>query len=85
VPPFLVLTLVAAHKLKRRWIGIDITHLSIYLVEQRLVDSFSEAIRKTYEIHGGPYDVPSAQALWNKDSKEFELWALRLVGAGPRA
>jgi site-specific DNA-methyltransferase (adenine-specific) len=26
----------------------------------------------------------SAQALWNRDSKEFELWALSLVGAKPR-
>lgn len=78
-------TLVAAQKLNRRWIGIDITHLSIYLVEQRLQDSFGKAIKDTYDVHGNPYDVPSAQALWDKDTKEFELWALSLVGARPRA
>lgn len=78
-------TLVSAHKLKRRWIGIDITHLSIYLVEQRLVDSFGQKVKNTYAIHGNPYDVTSAQALWNKDPKEFELWALSLVDARPRA
>lgn len=77
--------LVAAHRLNRKWIGIDITHLSIYLIEQRLVDSFGEAVKGTYEIHGNPSDVPSAQALWNKDPKEFELWALTLVSARPRA
>lgn len=78
-------TLVVAHKLKRRWVGIDITHLSIYLVEQRLKDSFGEETKDSYDVHGNPYDVPSAQALWNKNPKEFELWALSLVGARPRA
>lgn len=77
--------LVAAQKLGRRWIGIDVTHLAIFLVEQRLQDSFGKEIRNTYRIHGNPYDLPSAKALWNKDPKEFELWALSLVGARPRA
>ncbi len=75
---------VVANKLKRKWIGIDITHLAMYLVEQRLKDSFGESIRDTYEVHGNPYDVASAQTLWNKDRKEFELWALSLVEARPR-
>lgn len=78
-------TLVAAHKLKRRWTGIDITHLSIYLVERRLMESFGEAVKGTYQIYGNPYDASSAQALWEKDTKEFELWALSLLGARPRA
>ena len=75
---------VVANKLKRRWIGIDITHLAMYLVEQRLQDSFGKSVRDSYEIHGNPYDVASAHALWNKSKKEFELWALSLVGARPR-
>ena len=78
-------TTVAAHKLNRKWIGIDITHLAIFLVEQRLKDSFGEAVTNTYSIEGNPPDVASAQALWDKDTKEFELWALSLVGARPRA
>jgi len=77
--------LVIANKAKRRWIGIDITHLAIYLVEKRLKDIFGEAVRSTYDVYGNPYDVSSAQALWSKDPKEFELWALSLVGARPRA
>lgn len=32
--------LVAAHKLNRRWIGIDITHLATNLTQNRLNDSF---------------------------------------------
>ncbi|MBI2831676.1 MAG: restriction endonuclease [Chloroflexi bacterium] len=76
--------LVAAHKLNRKWIGIDITYLSIDLVEQRLIDSFGEVVRTTYSTYGDPQDVKSAQALWEKDAKEFELWAIRLIGARPR-
>jgi site-specific DNA-methyltransferase (adenine-specific) len=77
-------TLVVAHNEKRLWIGIDITYLSIYLVERRLQDTFGEKIRGAYKIYGDPYDVASAQALWNKKAKEFEIWALKLVGATPR-
>ncbi len=33
-------TIAAAQKLNRRWIGIDITHLAITLIKQRLKDSF---------------------------------------------
>ncbi len=33
-------TVTAAQKLKRRWIGIDITYLAISLIEYRLRDSF---------------------------------------------
>ena len=32
--------LVAAHKLDRHWIGIDITHLAVNLTQNRLNDSF---------------------------------------------
>ncbi len=33
-------TIAAAQKLGRHWIGIDITHLAITLLKQRLKDSF---------------------------------------------
>ena len=77
--------LVVANKMKRRWIGIDITHLAIFLIEQRLKDSFGESIKNTYKVNGNPEDVESAKDLWRRDPKEFELWALSLVGARPRA
>lgn len=77
--------LVVAQKLKRKWIGIDITYLSIDLVEQRLIDTIGPKVKKTYDVYGNPYDVPSAQRLWSKDTKEFELWAISLVDARPRA
>src|ERR1017187_6580065 len=39
----------AAQKLKREWIGIDITQLAISLIEKRLKDAFPGI---TYEVHG---------------------------------
>jgi site-specific DNA-methyltransferase (adenine-specific) len=40
----------AAQKLKRQWIGIDITHLAISLIEKRLKDAFPGI---KYEVHDG--------------------------------
>ncbi|MDQ3044593.1 MAG: site-specific DNA-methyltransferase [Chloroflexota bacterium] len=45
---------VAAEKLGRRWIGIDITHLSIALMRYRLADAFPDA---TFVVRGEPPDT----------------------------
>jgi hypothetical protein len=79
---------VAAEKLNRKWVGIDVTYLAINLIERRLVDNFEDKVRNTYRIYGDPYDFKSAKELFDKDSKDkhaFELWALKLVNARPRA
>jgi adenine specific DNA methylase Mod len=73
----------AAQGLKRRWIGIDVTHLAIGLIKQRLHDKFGEAIKGTYEIHGEPTDLAGARKLAEDDKFQFEAWALSLVGARP--
>lgn len=72
---------VAAQRLKRRWIGIDITHLAVGLIKHRLADTFGPSINCTYEVHGEPKDLASAQALADQDKFQFEAWALSLVGA----
>jgi site-specific DNA-methyltransferase (adenine-specific) len=77
-------TIDAAQGLKRRWIGIDVTWLAIDLVVKRLNTAHGSNVISTYEIHGKPYDTASAQALANKSKKEFEIWAISLVGAAPR-
>lgn len=77
-------TIDAAERLKRRWIGIDVTWLAIDLVEKRLNATYGSKIAGSYEVHGKPYDIASAQALANKSKKEFEIWAISLVGAAPR-
>jgi DNA modification methylase len=72
----------AAHKLKRRWIGIDVTHLAISLVEKRLNDAFP-AIK--YEVHGTPKDLDGARDLAGRDKYQFQWWAVSLVNAVPSA
>jgi site-specific DNA-methyltransferase (adenine-specific) len=73
-------TVHAAHKLGRKWIGIDVTHLAISLIEKRLNDSFPGV---TYEVHGTPRDVAGAQALAQADKYQFQWWAVSLVNAVP--
>jgi hypothetical protein len=73
----------AAQNLKRRWIGIDVTHLAIGLIKQRLHDKFGDSIKGTYEIHGEPTDLSGARKLAEDDKFQFEAWALSLVGARP--
>jgi len=69
-----------AEKLKRNWIGIDITYQSISLVLKRLEDSFGKQILEGVKINGIPKDFKSAVALANKKDdktrKEFEKWAV---------
>lgn len=77
-------TIDASQKLNRRWLGIDVTWLAIDLVEKRLKATYGVKISKTYKVHGKPYDLASAQALASKSKKEFEIWAISLVGAHPR-
>lgn len=70
----------AAQKLNRRWIGIDITHLAISLVEKRLRDAFPGI---TFEVHGTPKDLESARDLAHRDKYQFQWWACSLINAQP--
>ncbi|HEV2395652.1 MAG TPA: DNA methyltransferase [Candidatus Sulfotelmatobacter sp.] len=72
-----------AQRTRRRWIGIDITHLAIGLIKKRLDDAFGEKVRETYEVIGEPVDIPGAQRLAVDDPYQFQWWALSLVGARP--
>jgi site-specific DNA-methyltransferase (adenine-specific) len=75
-------TINVAERLKRRWIGIDITHLAIALIKNRLMDTFGPEL-SPYEVIGAPKDLESARALANQDRYQFEWWALSLVEARP--
>ena len=76
-----------AERLKRRWIGIDVTHLAISLMKHRLHDSFGDEL-SDYTIIGLPRDVASARALATESEHDgryqFEYWALGLIDARPR-
>jgi site-specific DNA-methyltransferase (adenine-specific) len=75
--------IAAAQSLNRRWIGIDVTHLAIGLIKQRLQDKFGEAIKSAYEVIGEPTDLAGARSLAADDKFQFEAWALSMVGARP--
>jgi len=70
----------AAHKLGRQWIGIDVTHLAIGLIEKRMQDAFP-GIRM--EVKGRPQSLDDALNLAKRDKHQFELWALSVVEAVP--
>ncbi len=74
----------AAQKLNRRWIGIDITHLAISLIEKRMRDAFKDASPPLkFDVHGTPKDLDGARELAARDKYEFQYWACSLVNAQP--
>jgi DNA modification methylase len=70
----------AAERLGRRWIGIDVTHLAIGLIERRMREAFSD-IR--FETIGMPCDLASAQRLAQDDPHQFQQWITLRVGGYP--
>jgi site-specific DNA-methyltransferase (adenine-specific) len=84
----------AAERLGRQWIGIDMTHLAISLVEKRLRDAFprrrleeEDGTRLVagveFEVEGTPKDLSGAQDLFDRDPYQFQWWACSLVNAQP--
>ncbi len=75
-------SIAVAQKLKRHWIGIDISHLAVRLITKRLVDAYGSDITKTYEIHGFPKDIDSAKELANNVTGgrlQFEQWIVEVM------
>jgi hypothetical protein len=70
----------AAQALGRRWVGIDVTHLSIGLIKHRLLRHGAD-INKSYRVVGEPTTVDDAAVLAKEDPFQFQAWALGLVGA----
>ena len=75
----------AAHKLGRQWLGIDITHLAVALMKNRLKTAFDLEAGKDYEVVGEPQDEGSARALWEQDPYQFQFWAVSLLEAQPQS
>jgi site-specific DNA-methyltransferase (adenine-specific) len=73
--------IAVSERLKRRWIGIDITHLAITLIKHRLKDAFGDDAK--YTVIGEPVSLSDAQVLAQSDPYQFQWWALGLVGARP--
>ncbi len=75
--------IAAAQKLNRKWIGIDVTHLSIALMKYRLKDAFNLVEKKDYAVIGEPESIGGAHQLAKDDRYQFQWWALSLVHAKP--
>ena len=73
-------TIAVAQRMKRRWIGIDITYQSISVILWRLEKQAGKEAMDTLTLDGIPQDMASAIALANKKDdrvrKEFEKWAV---------
>jgi adenine specific DNA methylase Mod len=73
--------IAAAQKLRRQWIGIDITSLATSLIKNRLRDMFDRTA--SYRIIGEPVSLEDAERLAAEDPYQFQWWALGLVDARP--
>jgi site-specific DNA-methyltransferase (adenine-specific) len=72
--------IAAAQKLGRKWMGIDITHLSIALQKYRLEAMFPGI---KFKVVGEPKDIGAARQLASEDRYQFQWWALSLIRARP--
>lgn len=71
-------TIDAAEKLGRNWIGIDVTHYAITLIETRLKRIHPAA---KYAVEGRPTDLAGARDLFRRDPHQFQWWAAWRLGA----
>ncbi|MEX2314632.1 MAG: site-specific DNA-methyltransferase, partial [Thermomicrobiales bacterium] len=74
--------IAVAERLNRTWLGIDITHLAIAAIVNRMESAFPGIeIRR----HGEPADLAGAEALAQLNRYDFQNWALTLIKARPIA
>jgi site-specific DNA-methyltransferase (adenine-specific) len=71
----------AAQKLGRRWIGIDVTHIAIGMIENRMREGYPGI---AFETIGVPRDLASAERLAADDPHQFQQWVSWQVGGYPR-
>ena len=75
----------AAQKLGRKWIGIDLTYLSIAVMKKRMLDHYPELVQ--IEVVGAPTELEGARRLAADEENgryQFQWWALDAIGATPR-
>jgi site-specific DNA-methyltransferase (adenine-specific) len=71
----------AAQKLGRQWIGIDVTHLAIGMIEYRMRSGYPGI---EFEPIGVPKDLASAEKHAADDPHQFQQWVCWQVGGFPR-
>jgi site-specific DNA-methyltransferase (adenine-specific) len=75
-------TVDSAVSLKRNFIGVDISTLSVSLMEKRLKDRHSFTEGKQYKTHGLPVNIEQAQKLADSDKFEFQNWVVAYLVKG---
>lgn len=71
-----------AERLNRKWIGIDITYLSIDVIKKRFEKNKIMA-GKDFVVKGTPKDLHSATKLAETAPFQFEVWAISQLNATP--
>lgn len=73
-------TIEAAHRLKRRWIGIDVAiHAIKRVAKVRLEDRLGLKEGVDFLVEGIPESLEGAQDLWERDKHQFQKWAIEQV------
>ena len=73
-------TVEAAHRLGRKWVGIDRTiHAITRVASIRLRDRLGLVDGKDFEVTGVPNSITGAQDLWKRDPFDFQQWAIESV------
>lgn len=67
-----------AEMLGRNWIGIDIAHYAVTLIEERLARWRPGA---SFDVYGRPTTLAGARELASRDKHQFQWWASWLLGA----
>lgn len=70
-------TVEAAHRLRRKWIGIDIAiHAVKRVAAVRLRDRLGLTEGKDFVVEGVPRNLEGVRDLWNRDRFHFRKWAV---------
>ena len=69
-------TIAVAERWRRRWIGVDVNHLAINIVRDRMATS-------SFDVRGEPVGLLDAEKLASEDPDQFRWWILARVGARP--
>lgn len=71
-------TVEAAEKLRRKWIGIDVSYYSVRLIEKRVHVKFGNSYK--VPIEGIPADFATGEALAERDPYGFQQWIVGELG-----
>ena len=80
-------TIVAAERLNRRWIGIDLTYLAIAETIHRLTTEYPHGGEPCYRVEGAPATVEEARRLYAETGAQghlsYRMWAVSLASGQP--